>query len=78
MLSDLEVARIFRDGRIGRASQIGGKASDVAHILVLGAREQAPHHYIVLHPVAQRADRAGVEVVAIMTRAAAFYRATPR
>ena len=56
VLLDLEVAQVFGRGGIGWPPQIGGKAPDMPDILILGAREQAPHHHIVQHTLAQRAD----------------------
>ena len=59
MLVDLEVAQILRRGGIGRALEEGGKALDVAHILVLRAGREPAHHHVVLHTLTQWADRGG-------------------
>src|SRR5579872_6849051 len=57
MLLDLEIAQILGRGRIRRASKVGSKTPHVADVLVLGSRQQTPHHHVMLHPLAQWRNR---------------------
>jgi len=57
VLVDLEPAQIlFRRG-VGRATEERGTASDWTDVVLLRMRPKATHHHVVLHALAQRADR---------------------
>jgi hypothetical protein len=56
-LLDLEPAHVVGGRGVGRASQEGGKAPDVANVVALGGAREPPHVHVFDQPLAQRADR---------------------
>lgn len=63
VLVDMKGAKVLGRCGIGRLTEKGDKALDVAQVPVLGARRKPRHHHVVLHPLTQWADGAD-EVVA--------------
>ena len=57
MLAELEAAQVLCCGGIWRAPEERGETPDVADVVLLGMRSQTPHQHVVLHTLAQRADR---------------------
>jgi len=58
-LLDLEAAQILRCGRVGRAPQKRGEASDVTDVVALGHGREPAHVHVVDQSLTQRADRGG-------------------
>jgi hypothetical protein len=57
MLVNLKPAQILLARGVGRTAKEGGKTPDMLDIVLLGMWPQAAHHHVVLHALAQRADR---------------------
>lgn len=54
MLIQLEAADIVRSRGVGGAAEERGEAPDVANVVLLRVRAQAPHEHVVLHALAKR------------------------
>lgn len=52
VLMDIEGTQVLGRGGVRRTFKEGGKALDVANVLMLGSRRQTAHHHVVEHPLA--------------------------